>query len=151
MATRDISDVQVLKAYQEFKKYTGPWIESQCLFPYGVLMQWTGLSFKECYAAMERAERRGLIEYGVSLRSGWITEKGIKLLEQAEEHDLVPCDCGSVPKFIQLKAFSGDDEVDVYGIECPNCSRYESGFPPELAQTKENVAKFWRKMRGFDD
>jgi len=35
---------------------------------------------KVCYRAMERAESHGLIDYGVSLRSGWLTNKGILLL-----------------------------------------------------------------------
>jgi hypothetical protein len=84
MATKDISDLQVLQAYDEFKKYEGPWVEPHVKFPYGILMEWTGLSFKECYGAMERAERRGLIDCGVSLRSGWLTDKGKELLKQAE-------------------------------------------------------------------
>ena len=70
MATKDISDVQVVQAYQaKSDKY-----------PHELLMEQTGQPEKVCYAACERAARRGLIDYGVSLRTGWITEKGKSLL-----------------------------------------------------------------------
>ena len=39
---------------------------------------------KIAYRAMERAHRHGLIEYGVSLRSGWLTELGKALLRANE-------------------------------------------------------------------
>lgn len=35
---------------------------------------------KLAYSACERAERDDLIEYGVSLRTGWLTDKGKELL-----------------------------------------------------------------------
>lgn len=35
---------------------------------------------KVLYAALERASDRGLIEFGVSLRSGWLTAKGVELI-----------------------------------------------------------------------
>lgn len=75
--TGDISDYQVLKAYEESKR--------QGLFkkfPYDILMERTGACEKVCYRAMERASDRGLIEWGVSLRSGWITEKGYTLMSE---------------------------------------------------------------------
>lgn len=84
MATRDISDYLVVKAYDEFSRYEGRWIIPGCPFPYGYLMEWTGLSFKECYGAMMRAEKRGFIEYGTSLKAGWLTDKGKKLLLEGE-------------------------------------------------------------------
>ena len=34
---------------------------------------------KVLYAALERACRRGLIEYGVSMRTGWLTPEGEEL------------------------------------------------------------------------
>jgi len=74
MATRDITDLQVVLAYEKAK--------SGALFPYEVLQKETGLSFKECNAACARADSRGLIDYGVSLRTGWITEKGRRLIEE---------------------------------------------------------------------
>lgn len=50
------------------------------VWPYEILAQWTGEPEKVCYRAIERASERGLIEYGVSLRTGWLSEKGKALL-----------------------------------------------------------------------
>ncbi len=74
MATKDITDRQVLEAYQKCKDISELW-------PYHVLQLETGEPGKVCYRAMERAEDRGLIDCGVSLRTGWITDKGCKLLQ----------------------------------------------------------------------
>lgn len=73
MATKDISDKQVLMAYMESKKEP-----RRC--PSEILKEMTGQPEKVCWSAMERADRHGLIEYGVSLRCAWLTEKGFKLL-----------------------------------------------------------------------
>ena len=35
---------------------------------------------KVIYAKMAKLDRRGLIEYGVSLRTGWLTSKGLARL-----------------------------------------------------------------------
>lgn len=75
MARKDISDIQVLRAYQKHK-------EGDSRFPYEILSEETGQPEKVCYAAMERAAGRGFLDYGVSLRSGWITEKGLELLNR---------------------------------------------------------------------
>lgn len=72
MATRDISDLQVCEAYRDAAG-TGTW-------PYELLAKRTCQPEKVCYAAMERASRRGLVDYGVSLRAGFLTEKGKGLL-----------------------------------------------------------------------
>ncbi|MCJ2023577.1 hypothetical protein [Methylobacterium sp. J-067] len=48
--------------------------------PVRILQEWTGQPLKVCYRCMERACDRGLIEYGVSLRCGWIDAKGYELL-----------------------------------------------------------------------
>ena len=80
MATKDITDTQVCQAYDEVKSRG-----AANGFPYDVLMRATGQCEKVCYAAMHRAHRRGLIEYGVSLRSGWLTAEGQKLVETATE------------------------------------------------------------------
>ncbi len=73
MATKNITDKQVVLAYIEFKKNSGK-------YPYDYLMEWTGECEKVCFKAMERAEERGYIDCGVSLRTGWITEKGQSLI-----------------------------------------------------------------------
>jgi hypothetical protein len=88
MATKDITNRQVCEAYQEFRilldEYMNhpdfPYCEHDDRYPYDLLQEWTGQCFKVCYRAMERAARRGYIERGVSLRTGWITDKGKELL-----------------------------------------------------------------------
>lgn len=78
MARKDISDLQVVLAYRKSKLAR---TSLSMMYPYDFLMEETGQSFKVCYRAMERADKRGLIDYGVSLRTGWLTEKGLELLE----------------------------------------------------------------------
>ena len=75
MARKDISDSLVLKAD----------LTKDRTFPYQTLSDWTGGCEKVCYRAMERAYERGLIEYGTSLRSGWVTDKGMDLLNMEEK------------------------------------------------------------------
>lgn len=80
MAMKDISDRQVLLAYMQ------SYCEREILgtqdyrFPYKILVEWTGQPEKICYRCMERADGRGLLCYGVSLRTGWIEPKGYALL-----------------------------------------------------------------------
>lgn len=74
-----ISDELVCKAmHKSFKEDRSKW-------PYEYLAEWAGAPIKVCYRAMERAFDRGLIEYGVSLRAGWLTDKGIEKLKATEE------------------------------------------------------------------
>lgn len=77
MATKDITDIQVLRAYAiaGLRHPLRRW-------PYEILADMTGQPIKVCYRAMERASRRRLIDYGVSLRTGWLTDKGRALLEE---------------------------------------------------------------------
>ena len=74
MAVKDISDLMVCKAFVESRKCD--WQR----WPYEFLTEWTGQPEKVCFRAMERADRRKLVDYGVSLRSGWLTQKGEALL-----------------------------------------------------------------------
>ncbi|HAM56407.1 MAG TPA: hypothetical protein DCQ64_13820 [Candidatus Rokubacteria bacterium] len=91
MARKDITDIQVLQAYVDaavtWGRSADGCIEAQPRgagrWPYELLAQRTGQPEKVCYAAMERAERRGLIDYGVSLRAGFLTDKGKELLAAA--------------------------------------------------------------------
>ncbi len=82
MATKDISDRQVCEAYAEMRRRratgeTGVWADD-------ILARKTGEHPKVCERAMERADRRGLVDYGASLRGGWLTEKGEALLAGTE-------------------------------------------------------------------
>jgi len=69
----DITDEQVVRAcqlaHQDSKK-----------FATDILAEQTGAPAKVIYAAMERADDRELIEWGVSLRTAWPTAKGLALL-----------------------------------------------------------------------
>lgn len=103
MAVKDISDLQVVKAAEAFCQWNEANVAERAKngeamfhgFPldpfakrgnredrwvYTWLMEWTGQPEKVCYRAMERAEKRELIDYGVSLRTCWPTEKGKELL-----------------------------------------------------------------------
>lgn len=75
MAMKHVTDLQVCLAVALFRarEMNGPW-------PYEILAEVTGQPEKVCYRAMERACKRDLIEYGVSLRTGWLTEKGRELV-----------------------------------------------------------------------
>lgn len=88
MAMKDITDLQVVQAYHDARLQRelvgGGRID---IWPYELLMKWTGQCEKVCYRVMERAADRGLIDYGVTLRSGWLTEKGKALLASAGAAD----------------------------------------------------------------
>lgn len=96
MATKDISDVQVCRAVDAYNRAikalpppaSGFFGLSACgplpPFPYEALAASTGQPEKVCYRAMERAERRGLIEYGTALRTGWLTAEGRALLDKED-------------------------------------------------------------------
>lgn len=79
MSTKDVTDKMVCDAYAEMERQRDqgpgkPWANYE--FPYVILMRVTGECEKVCYMAMQRACKRDLVEYGVSLRTGWLTEKG---------------------------------------------------------------------------
>lgn len=75
MSRKDITDAQVVQAY----------LDRGVGFAYDVLMRETGLPLNVCYAAMERAYARGLVDYGASLRTAWVTEKGMALVKAEGE------------------------------------------------------------------
>lgn len=77
MSMKDVPDelvCRVVVAFQD-RGLHGP-------YPYERLAALTGEPEKVCYRAMERAADRGLLEYGVSLRTAWLTPKGIELLKK---------------------------------------------------------------------
>lgn len=74
MPVKDISDLQVVQAYLDSKA------NGQKKWPYELLAERTGEPEKVCYRACERAANKGYIEYGVSLRAGWITDAGKSLM-----------------------------------------------------------------------
>ncbi len=79
MATKDISDFQVCLAYW-VRGYMIAKKPAAILFSDTVLQALTGQHMKVCAAAMERAETRRLLDCGVTLRSGWLTDQGTALI-----------------------------------------------------------------------
>ena len=75
MARKDISDKQVVECAFDYRK------RSDHKFIDELLQELTGHPQKVCYAAMQRCESRGYIDYGVSLRTAWVTHEGFKLLD----------------------------------------------------------------------
>lgn len=74
----DITDLMVVKAVAAWlADRDGP-------FPYEQLSAETGAPEKVCYRACERADGRGYLDYGVSLRTAWLTDKGKELLARGE-------------------------------------------------------------------
>lgn len=68
-----VTDLQVLQAYAD----QGDGFADE------KLMNSTGHCEKVCYRAMERVARKGYIDSGVSLRSGWLTQEGQAVLTSA--------------------------------------------------------------------
>lgn len=99
MATKDISDFQVVKAVQDYQAamqaiwdgvHEGKYLDAPLvlydapIFPYKALANQTGEPEKVCLRAMERADKRGLIVCGAMYWAAWLTAKGKKLLEEGE-------------------------------------------------------------------
>ena len=73
MARKDVTDKMVCDAVLDAaaQRYSN--------WPYELLSMRTGEPEKVCFRAMERAFDHGLLEYGVSLRTAWLTESGEEL------------------------------------------------------------------------
>lgn len=71
----DITDRDVCEAVAAYQREP-----AHSPFPYELLAVRFRCDQKLAYKACERAADRDLIEYGVSLRTGWLTEKGNALL-----------------------------------------------------------------------
>lgn len=105
MAMKDISDLVVLQAYMQ--AFCEREILGDYRFPYQILHEWTGQPVKVCYRCMERACDRGLIEYGVSLRCGWIDVKGYELLGLTRKDALDTDDARRLDRYKRLLAEAG--------------------------------------------
>jgi len=64
-----ITDVEVLDGFQDAR-------ENGILDAIEHVSQRTGQPYKVALRATERCVRKGLIDSGVSLRTGWLTERG---------------------------------------------------------------------------
>lgn len=70
----DITDDQVVQACIDWHGGPGDgWVTD-------LLVERTGATYEVVEAAMERADDRDLIDYGVSLRGAWATPEGKSLL-----------------------------------------------------------------------
>ena len=79
MKRKDISTKIVLTACKAF--HSG--FDDRA--PWRIIMAETGAPEKVVDAAMERESKKEHIEWGVSLRTAWLTEKGEKWLEEHEK------------------------------------------------------------------
>lgn len=75
MATKDVTDVQVCVAVVVCRGL------DYVIWPYDLLSKHTCQPVKVCYNAMRRTAKRGYLEYGTSLRTAWLTDKGLDLLK----------------------------------------------------------------------
>lgn len=110
MATKNITDRQVCEAVEashnnHFKEWS-----------YDLLHKMTGEPEKVCYRALERAASRGLVEYGISLRTGWLTKRGKETISENHAGDVdIGCCFGTFsPRSSRKKTFL-------------NCFRGQSG------------------------
>ena len=69
--------MQVLMAYDKFQKERSSTVEV-------ILAEETRAPEKLIYSAMERDYNNGYIEFGVSIRTGWLTEKGESYLNNSK-------------------------------------------------------------------
>lgn len=76
VSRKDVTDIAVVLACRDA-------LNTSVVFADELLAARTGQPRKVCERAMERAVRRGLIEYGVSLRTAWPTPKGMALLAES--------------------------------------------------------------------
>jgi hypothetical protein len=84
VATKDVSDRQVCEVVRDrmaLLRRHRSWGSSV----FEMLSERTGQPEKVCLRAMERAERHGLLEYAISLRSAWLTPAGKELLSRGGE------------------------------------------------------------------
>lgn len=74
MKRKDISTKDVLIACHKFHN-------GDEKAPWQILMDEFNAPEKVVYAAMKRDEKKGLIDYGVSLRTAWVTTEGYEFLK----------------------------------------------------------------------
>lgn len=87
MKRSDISDLQVCLAIAARGEIQREVPRKGC-WPDDALMEQLGCSRKVARRAMERADHRGYIDYGSSIRSAWLTEKGKQLIQSQKERTI---------------------------------------------------------------
>ena len=78
MATKHISDVDVVAVVADLNATRMSGVSA----PERLALR-TGQPPKVCFRALERAARRDLIDYGVSLNYPWLAPKGLQLQAEA--------------------------------------------------------------------
>ena len=74
MKRSDIPTIEVMIAYKQYND------DRYGDFPTVILMKKFNAPEKLIYSAIQRDYDNDLIEFGVSLRTGWLTDKGLQLL-----------------------------------------------------------------------
>lgn len=77
MATKDVPTSMVLQAVTDYKALETMQQVNEHVVQ--ILMDRSGQCEKVCYSALYRDCTKGLIDYGVSIRRCWLTEKGKNL------------------------------------------------------------------------
>ena len=67
-----------------FEKLGRPFAEDEKVAVYDVLTALSGRDFDACWEAIEKAEEKGLVEFGSGLNEGWITSEGSKSIEASK-------------------------------------------------------------------
>jgi hypothetical protein len=75
---KDIPDGEVLLAYERSSNENAP-------YPYIQLMEKYNCPFKVAYQKMQRLSDGNYVDYGVSLRCGWLTDKGKEALKKYKD------------------------------------------------------------------
>lgn len=108
MATKDISDLKVcmaIVARNYLRDHNLTWLDNYPRIDL-ILETITKQPSKVVWSAMERADRHGLTDWGVSLRGAWLIDKGHELLAAAPAvHD----GWGSSYRVGSLVQRAGDD------------------------------------------
>jgi len=89
MQTKDISTLTVLRSCLE--SHPDDWRKGEGSLPsWEIIMRYTGAPEKVVYSAMSREINRGCLEYGVSLRTAWLTEEGKAKLDKLINEEVTP-------------------------------------------------------------
>jgi hypothetical protein len=119
-SSANISDKQVLAAIQKshemgFDKYC-----------YEILAEESGCPLKVCYTALERVNDKGYIDYGVSVRTAWLTDEGEAVLNYVEPEGLSMRQC--------FKSYCLENNIPYH--------THESGVPKPFKEHIKSTSEF---------
>lgn len=87
MKTSDINDKAVCLVYAVFWEKLTASAFSPVTPPFKELMRIFNAPEKVAFAACWRAEKNGLLEYGVNVSCGWLTDKGKALIDDSRSRN----------------------------------------------------------------